>query len=160
MLRIMKILLVLSVAIWGLLGAFGNVTDWSGTTGAVAATTSMATFEGGADSWRATSNPALILAGAVFIPLFKTIGGLLCLAGAWRMWMARASDATVFANAKTLAFTGCAVLIFMLFVGWIVIAETWFELWRSEALRGALGTAFRYGGFIALIALFVGARDD
>jgi predicted small integral membrane protein len=161
MLRIMKILLVLSVGVWGLLGAFGNISDWSGTTGAVAATTSMVTFEGGADSWRATSNPALILAGAVFIPLFKTIGGLLCLAGAWRMWTTRASDAAVFANAKTFALTGCAVLIFMLFSGFVVIAETWFELWRSDVMRDpVLGSAFRYGGFVALIALFVGARDD
>jgi len=161
MLRIMKILLVLSVAMFGLLGAFGNIADWSGTTGAVAATTSMATFEGGADSWRATTNPAVILAGALFIPIFKTIGGLLCLAGAWRMWAARAGDAAVFAKAKTFALTGCAVMIFMLFSGWIVIAETWFELWRSDVMREpVLGSAFRYGGMIALIALFVGTRDD
>ena len=160
MLRIMKILLILSVAVFGLVGAFGNIDDWAGTKGAVAATTSMATFEGGA-SWRATSNPAVILTGAVLIPLFKTLGGLLCLAGAWRMWSARAADAAAFAKAKTLALAGCMVLVFMLFAGWIVIAETWFELWRSDALRGpALDAAFRYAGFIGLIALIVGAREE
>ena len=77
MLRTMKIVLILSVAVFGLVGAFGNINDWAGTKGAVAATTSMATFEGGA-SWRATSNPAVILTGAVLIPLFKTIGAFLC----------------------------------------------------------------------------------
>jgi predicted small integral membrane protein len=66
-----------------------------------------------------------------------------------------------FGAAKELALVGCAIAMLMLFVGFIVVAETWFELWRSEALRGAaLETAFRYGGMITLIALFVGMRED
>lgn len=161
MLRIVKILLVLSVAGWALLGAVGNLADWSGTVGAVEATTTMSTFEGGADSWRATSNRAVILTGAVLIPTLKLIAGLFCLGGAWRMWSARAGEATDFASAKKMALTGCAVAVFLLFTGWIVIAEGWFELWRSDAFRGpALGSAFRYAGMIALIALFVGTHDD
>ena len=48
MLRIIKIALVLSVALWAILGARGNIADWKGTVGAVAAVTSMATFPGGA----------------------------------------------------------------------------------------------------------------
>ena len=77
------------------------------------------------------------------------------------MWTARAGDAAAFSKAKTYALAGCAVAIFMLFTGWIVIAETWFELWRSEVLReAALDAAFRYCGMIGLIALFVGMRDE
>lgn len=161
MLRTLKIALVVSVAMWALLGAFGNVTDWGGTTAAVGAATSMATFEGGAESWRATTNPALITAGAIFIVVFKITAGILCLAGAWRMWTARKGDATAFQAAKSLALTGCAVAIFMLFAGWIVIAETWFEMWRSDVMRDlALNSAFRYAGMIGIIALIVGPRDD
>lgn len=159
MLRILKILLVLAVATWGLLGAFGNFHDWQGTKGAVAATLSMATFEGG-DDWRATASPALILAGALAIPALKLLTALLCLAGARRMWAARGGDTASFDAAKSLALAGCAVAVLMLFAGWIVIAETWFELWRSEAMReAALDAALRYGAFIGIIALFVGARD-
>jgi len=161
MLRIAKILLVLSVAMWGLLGGFGNAADWDGTTGAVSAVTSMSTFEGGADSWRATANPTVVVAGALFITLSKVIAGLLCLAGAWQMWAARTSETAAFAGAKILALAGCAVAVFMLFFGFIVIGEGWFELWRSAAMGETVGpTAFRYGGFIALIALFVGVRDE
>lgn len=161
MLRIMKILLVLGVALWGLLGAFGNLSDWSGTTDAVKAVTAMTTFEGGADHWRATSNPALIFAGALFILLSKAGAGLLCLEGARRMWGARAKSAADFADAKTFALTGCAIAVFMLFVGFSAIAETWFELWQSEAMQGpVLASAYRYGGMIALIAIFVGMRDE
>lgn len=148
------------VALWALMGAFFNFYDWSGTTGAVAATTSMATFEGGAGDWRATSNPVVILLGALFIPLMKTVAGILSLAGAYKMWTARKGDAASFAKAKELALAGCGVAMILLFGGWIIIAETWFELWRSDVMReAALQTAFRYGGMITLIALFIASND-
>lgn len=48
-----------------------------------------------------------------------------------------------------------------LFGGFVVIAESWFELWRSEAMRGpVLESAFRYCGLIALIAVFVATNDN
>jgi predicted small integral membrane protein len=161
MLRTIKILLVLSVSAWALIGAFGNVIDWDGTTGAVAAATSMSTFEGGADDWRATTNPGVILAGALFILVLKLAAGLLCAVGAFSMWTALGRDSGAFQKAKGLALAGCGVAIFMLFTGWIVIAETWFEMWRSDVMRDvALGSAFRYCGMIGVIALFIGATDD
>jgi hypothetical protein len=40
--------------------------------------------------------------------------------------------------------------ISMLFGGFIVIAESWFELWRSEAMGAVLSAALRYGSMIAL----------
>ena len=157
--RIIKIALVLSVALWAILGARGNIADWKGTVGAVGAVTSMATFPGGAARWEATANPEVILAGAAFIVLFKAATALLCVTGAWRMWVDRKGDAETFGRAKTWALSGCAGAVFGLFSGWIVIGEGWFEFWRSDALRTAGDVAFDYGGFIALIALMVGARD-
>lgn len=161
MIRIIKILLMLSVAFWALLGAIENVVDWGGTTGAVAATVSMSTFEGGAESWKATSNVAVVTAGALLILFGKLAAGLFCLAGTWRMWRARAGDAVAFQSAKIPALAGCGIAVFLLFTGWIVIAETWFELWRSDMMRDlALQSAFRYGALIGVIALFVGTRND
>jgi len=161
MLRIIKILLILSVAAWGIIGAFGNLSDWGGTMGGVSEVTSMGSFEGGADHWRATSNPVVIMAGALFILLAKMIAGILCLEGARRMWSARKEDATEFAKAKTFALTGCAVAVFMLFLGFSVIAEVWYELWQSDTMHDpVLASAYRYGGQIALIAIFVSMRDE
>jgi predicted small integral membrane protein len=161
MLRTTKIILIGVVALWALLGAFLNVHDWSGTTGALAATTSMTTFEGGADDWRATSSSLVIWVGALFIILSKVTTGILCLMGALKMWGARTGDASAFAKSKELALSGCGIAMIFLFAGWIVIAETWFELWRSDVMRDlALQSAFRYGAMITLIALFVATRDD
>ena len=161
MLRTLKIVLILSVAAWGLLGAFGNFMDWNGAVNAVSAVTSMATVKGGAESWQATNSQPLIFIGAALIVLLKIVCGILCLIGANDMWRARAGTAQEFQLAKSYALSGSAVAIILLFLGWIVIAGIWFELWRSPTLgRSALDTAFRYGGYIALIALFVSARDD
>lgn len=160
MLRITKVLLVATVALWGFVGAFHNVLDWGGTLGAVTAATSMATFEGGADAWQATANPAVVWIGALFIMLSKLVAASLCTIGILNMWKARDGDADAFAAAKEYALAGCAVAVIMLFGGFIVIAEGWFELWRSDAMRGpVLESAFRYGGMIALIGIFVGARE-
>lgn len=161
MLRIIKIMLAASVAAWALVGAFGNFNDWAGTTGAVGAATSMSTFEGGADDWRATSNGAVILAGALYIVILKITAGALCALGALRMLAARGADAAAFQRSKSLALAGCGVAMFMLFTGWIVIAETWFEMWRSDILRDiSLQSAFRYCGMIGVIALFINMTDD
>lgn len=161
MLRFIKILLIAAVAVFLLMGAIFNVVGWKGTVGAVAATTTMATIEGDATHWQATSNPAVIVSGAVFITSLKIVAGLLCAAGAVRMWARRKDTQMAFSSSKEMALTGCGVAMFLLYFGWIVIAETWFELWRSDALRDvALQSAFRYGGMIILIALFVASDND
>lgn len=161
MIRITKILLVVTVALWGLLGALGNISNWDETIGAIGAATTMATFEGGVESWKATSNPAVLWLGTLFILLSKVATGAMCSVGAWRMWQARDGDAAGFAASKEIALAGCAVAVIMLFGGFTVIAESWFELWRSESLRApVLESAFRYAGMIALIAIFVGMKED
>lgn len=161
MLRVAKILLVMTVALWGLLGAVHNLLDWAGTIGAVGAATSMATIENGPQSWQATSNPVVIWLGALGIVLSKMAVGILGAIGAWRMWLAKSGESGQFSKSKELALIACAIAVIMLFGGFIVIAEGWFELWRSEAMRGpVLDTAFRYAGMITLIALFVGTNSD
>lgn len=154
-------MLVLAVAAWGILSASHNLHAWSGTLGAVGAVSSMSTFEGGADSWQAVSSPVLNWLGALFIVVSKIVAGVLCFLGGRQMWRHRAASREQFARSKQLALAGCGMAIFMLFSGFIVIAEVWFELWQSDAMRGpVLDSAFRYSAMITLIAIFVGANND
>ncbi|KXI28978.1 DUF2165 family protein [Paraglaciecola hydrolytica] len=155
-----KIAMIVTVALWGLIGAFHNVVDWAGTIGAVTAATSMVTIPGGSDHWQATSNPLVVWIGALFIVSSKIASAGFCSVGALKMWQVQKSDPAAFVAAKEIALTGCAIAIVMLFGGFIVIAESWFELWRSEAmLTPVLGSAFRYAGMIAVIAIFVASKD-
>ena len=160
MIRIVKIGLIVTVVLWGFFGALGNILHWDETRGAVAAVTSMVSFEGGAESWRATSNPAVIWLGALFIMLSKLTAAILCTIGASRMWASRNGSAADFSAAKGVALAGCGIAVIMLFGGFIVIAESWFELWRSESMSAVLTAAFRYAGMIALIGIFVAMPDD
>jgi predicted small integral membrane protein len=160
MLKKVKSIMMLTVALWGFVGALHNLVDWNGTIAAVGAVTSMVTFEGGADGWQATSNPILIWAGAIFIILSKLVAAILCSIGGIRMWRENVSDEAAYYLAKNMALAGCGVAMIMLFGGFIVIAESWFELWRSESMLGpVLQSSFRYGGMIGLIALFVASKD-
>lgn len=161
MLRHAKIALICTVALWGFLGAFGNLMNWNGALGGVAAVTSMSTFEGGSNSWQATSQPIFIWAGALFIMVSKMASAVLCTVGGLKMWQAKTLSPDDFNQAKDMALTGCAIAVLMLFGGFIVIAEGWYELWRSDVMRGAaLETAFRYAGMITLIAIFVASKDE
>ena len=154
-------MLVLAVASWGLLGAFQNINHWQGTLGAITAATSMVTFEGGAEKWQATSSPIIVWMGALFIVMSKLSAGVFCIIGASKMWLNRNNNEQTFKRAKQIAIIGCGIALFMLFFGFVVIAETWFELWRSDAMRGpVLDSAMRYAGLIGLIALFVNMKDE
>ena len=161
-LRLTKICLVLAVAGWGVSGALGNLLDWAGTVGSVEAVSTMARFEGGSSDWRATQNPLIVYGGAIFIVAFKTACGLLCAVGAVQMWRSRRDDGGSFSASKQMAIAGCLIAVFGLFFGWIVVGEGWFEFWRDPGFGGLEGAglaAFRYGGFIGLIALLV-AQDE
>lgn len=160
MTRKVKIGLVFTVFLWGLFGTLYNVTNWGETTGAVLAVISMTTFEGGADSWQATSNPVMVWIGALFIVAAKLATAVLCGLGTWRMWQARRADRAAFAGAKQFAIAGCGVAVIMLFGGFIAIADSFYDLWRSADMRPVLDAALRYGAMIALIGIFVGTTDE
>ncbi len=161
MLRNIKIALIFTVFLWGVFGTLYNLTNWGETTGAVLAVTSMTTFDDGANSWQATSNLAIVWIGALFIVLSKVATAVLCGIGAWRMWQARSSDPAAFANARQIALAGCGVAVIMLFGGFVVIAENFYDLWRSDTFGATvLAGAFRYGAMIALIGILVGSTDD
>lgn len=161
MIRTVKIGLIVSVALWGFVGALGNVLDWKQALGAVAAVTSMTTFEGGVESWQATANPMIMWLGALYIMLSKLTTGIMCTVGAGQMWRSRGGSVADFTAAKATALAGCGIAVIMLFGGFLVIAESWFELWRSQdPIRLALSDAFRYAGMIALIAIFVALQDE
>lgn len=160
LLRLVKTLLIASVAAWGFVGALLNLLNWSGTTGSVYAATTMSTFEGGAASWQATANPVLILTGALFITLSKLLTGVCCSISSVQMIRTLQAEPVSFNRAKTQGLVGCAIAVLMLFFGFVVVAESFFEMWRSDLLRDAsLESAFRYAGLIALIAIFVGQED-
>ena len=161
MYRLVKVGLMATAAWWAISSGLYNVTNWSESLSYIKAVTSMSLFEGGSDSWQATSSPIIIWAGMLFIFGGKVAAAIMCSMGTWRMWKARAADKETFVEAREIGLAGCGIAVIMLFAGFIGIAENFFDLWRSADIGGSvLGGAYRYGGVMALIGILVGATDD
>lgn len=160
MVRLTKILLIVLVALWGLIGAAGNLSHLHIAYAAVESVTLMATFPAdAAPPWR-TESPVVVWAGVALIVFGKLAAAVFCAIGAVMMMTRRGADSVSFQNAKRFALVGCALAAAMLFGGFIVIGETLYAMFRHPEHAQAAGAAFRYGAFILLIMIYVGQRDD
>ena len=159
-LRITKMVLILLVSLWGLIGGIHNVFHAGAGFDAVAAVVSPdLTKMPGLAEWQTIESPLLIWMAWAVIPLAKLGGAALCLSGAYFMWRSRSLDTVSFQNSKSLALAGCGIILAMLFGGFIVSAETYFLVWQSELGGAVLPIAFRYIGCIGVVAIFVQQRE-
>ena len=161
MTRTLKILFAAIVAFWGLVGAIGNFASLSIAYEYVEMVTSMSRVVedgGAAPPWR-TSSPIIVWAGVMLIVLGKLGAFGFCSTGVVKMVKARAADARAFAAAKKYAVFGCGLAVAMLYGGFTVVGETMYLMWIDPDGEHAAAGAFRYGGFIALIMIFIAQAE-
>jgi predicted small integral membrane protein len=160
MVKLVKVLLMASIALWGLIGGIANLMDYQGGYGAVAYVFSMTGAKEAPALWRAIDSPFLIHIGYAFIWVSKLATGLLCSICTVKLWHSRSSTASAFNASKTYGITGAGISMFMLFFGFVVVSGTYFELWRDAGL-GAVAHqfAFIYIGCIGIITLFIAQPD-
>ncbi|MDJ0907415.1 MAG: DUF2165 family protein [Woeseiaceae bacterium] len=161
MIRTLKILFAGIVAFWGLIGAMGNFASLGIAYEYVEMVTSMSgVFEerDAAPPWRTTS-PIVVSAGVALIVLGKLGAMVFCSLGAFKMVRARKADQRSFASAKQWAVFGCGLAVAMLFGGFTVIGETMYLMWIAPDGEHAAAGAWRYGGFIALIMIFIAQAE-
>ncbi len=159
MVRLAKTLLIALVALWGVIGAAGNFSHLNTAYDAVRSVTLMPTFPAeAAPPWR-TENAVVVWLGVALIVSGKLAAAILCGIGTYSMFKNRKADSAAFQHAKRYGLVGCALAVAMLFGGFSIIGETLYAMFRHpEHLKAAEG-AFRYGGMIALIMIFVGQSD-
>ena len=155
--RLVKILLALSVGLWGLIGLVGNLAGLSDTYEAVQHVTSMSGVpEDVGPPWR-TSNAIIVSIGVVAIVLGK-LAAVLAGVGGIVMMKNRNESAEAFRQSKRWAVAGAGLAFAMMFLSFTVLAETaFFMFFGPEAGAGEL--AFRYSASFALIALFLGQPE-
>lgn len=161
MIRLLKIVLAAIVAFWGLIGAIGNFVSLDMTYQYVEMITSMSGFvDAGAPAplWR-TSSPIIVWAGVLLIILGKLGAFAFCSTGAFLMTRARNGDAPTFAAAKRWAIAGCGIAVIMLFGGFTVAGETMYLMWAFPDGEHSAAAAFRYGGFITLVMIFIAQAE-
>jgi len=144
-LRDIKTLMVAGLALYPLLVAFGNITDYGSNYVFVQHVLSMdTTFPGNKLMYRAITSPALQHLGYALIIAGEAATGLVLAWGAIALWRARGGSLAEFAAAKLWVALG----------GFLVIGGEWFAMWQSPTWNGQ-EAAFRFVASILLVVLFV-----
>ena len=115
--RIIKILLALSAASWGLIGAIRNLVDYEATIGFTAFLLPVE----GTESLRAIDNPVFTHLSYAFVWGSKLVTTALCGYGAYELWLARRDSVAEFSRAKEKVYLGIGIALFMLFFGFMVV---------------------------------------
>ncbi|NKB33664.1 MAG: DUF2165 family protein [Pseudomonadales bacterium] len=129
--RILKIVLALSAAAWGIVGGLRNLYDYQNT---IEFTTFLLSVEG-RESIRAITFPLFAHFSYAFVWGSKFITAALCILGAIELWKTRSSPASEFAAAKEKIYLGIGIAIFMLFFGFMVMVGALFAPFEITEIR-------------------------
>lgn len=162
-LRILKILLVFSVAAWGIFNGIGNLMfydEWVKIVGYVMLVEN--TQYNGEPSSRAITFPIFYVIAYAFIYLSKFATGIFCGWGAVDLWKVRSASAGTFNNAKSRFYFGCGVTFFMLIFGFLVMAGSFFATGGapSELSQGFHSFVTVYMVCIGFALLFVAIPEQ
>jgi len=159
--RALKAMLVASVGLWGVVVAADNLLDYDSNWQFVQHVLSMDTvFPDNALRYRAITNPTLQKLAYWGIIATEWAIGLLCLAGALRLFKA-SRNRRAFIAAKPLAASGLALLFLLYYVGFVVIGGEWFSMWQSQVWNGQTkAVMFLSCAMFVLIVLLLPEEDD
>ena len=157
--RLVKLALVASLALFALLVAYDNVVDYEANYAFVRHTLTMdTTFADSALKGRAVTTPALWAAAYWLIIATQAAVGLLLLAGTVRLAAALRAPAQRFNAAKQPVVLGVGLGFLLWFTGFMVIGGEWFAMWQSKAWNGQ-ESSFRIYMTLLAVLIFVNQTD-
>ncbi|MGW1783402.1 DUF2165 domain-containing protein [Streptomyces sp. NPDC002143] len=148
-------LLTGTVALYMLLVAFGNITDFGTNQQFVQHVLAMdTTFEDDDVMWRAVTSKGLQNAAYVAIIAWETVAAVVLAAGTW-FW-ARRDDI----RGRALSTYGLLMVMLLFGAGFIAIGGEWFAMWQSEDWNGldAATRAFLFAGVVLIANQLPGER--
>lgn len=155
-----KIALVFAASSLFAIAATNNIFDYESNFLYVRHILSMdTTFPDNALRWRAIASPVGQHLAYNLIIATELLVGIVCAIGAARLLLLLRTSAEEFNRAKSIAIAGLTLGVLLWFVGFLVIGGEWFLMWQSQDWN-AQQPAFRFLGAIALILLFVNAKDE
>lgn len=158
--RTAKVLLVLLIGLCALLIGIDNIIDYPTNYAFVQHVMSMDTiFPTSTLTWRAITSPLLHHLAYGLIIAAELATGIICIAGARRLWRHRDAEARLFNAAKDLATIGLTLGFTLWFFGFMTIGGEWFQMWQSETWNGQQA-AFRFIVCVGLVLLFLNQKDD
>jgi predicted small integral membrane protein len=158
-LRVCKVLLVLSLAIFYTLVVLNNTTDYNSNYQFVRHVLMMdSTFPGNHGMWRAINSPAIHTAFYVTIIAWEALTMILCWWGGARM-AAAIGSAEAFGRAKNLAIVALTLGLLQWSVAFLSVGGEWFLMWQSKSWDGQ-DAAFRTFAVIGIVLLLVALKDE
>ncbi|MGI4745541.1 MAG: DUF2165 family protein [Janthinobacterium lividum] len=153
--RSAKIAMTGSLALFALLVAFNNLTDYGSNYRFVRHVLSMdTTFAGNALMYRALDMPVMWHVSYVIIIIGELATGIVLSMATVALMRAWRSDAASFDRAKTLVHAGVMLGFLVWFTGFMVIGGEWFAMWQSRIWNGQ-DPAFRFFVTMLLVVIYV-----
>jgi predicted small integral membrane protein len=157
--RYTKIVMAACLALFCLLVAFDNLTDYGTNYLFVQHVMSMdTTYPGNALMYRAVTNPTLWQLAYGLIIAAEAVTGILFLAGAIRLFQVREAPGAAFNEAKGLVIAAALLAFLLWFVGFMVVAGEWYAMWQSATWNGQ-DAAFRFYVTVLAVLIFVSQLD-
>lgn len=157
--RLVKVAMVASVALFGLVVSFNNMVDYGSNYEFVRHTLSMDTiFPGSALKWRAIPQPAAWAIAYWLIILAEAAVGLLLAFATLRLATTLHANARMFNTAKRYAVLGAGLGFLLWFTGFMVVGGEWFAMWQSKVWNGQQ-SAFHFYVTLLAVIIFVNQPD-
>ena len=151
--RLSKSLMVMAIAFFATLVAFGNITDYDTNFAFVQHVFSMDTvFADASIKYRAIESAWLQHIGYIFIICVETLTAILCWIGGFKLLANRNASAKEFNKSKSVAIGGLTLGFLTWQVGFMSVGGEWFGMWMSEDWNG-VPSAFRF--FMTMIAVLI-----
>jgi len=159
--RLIKIFLTLSVALFCTFYALQNIVNLQAAHGFVMYVASMADHA----AYPAHIGPPVTAPALTWTMLFIIIGlemaaGLLAAKGTYDLFQARKGSADDFNGAKTYAIAGCGIAILVWFGLFSAIAGPYFQMWQTDAGLNALRDASLFAIQNGIVLLILALKDE
>lgn len=161
--RISKIIIVLTIGFLALAVVFGNITDYYSNFYFVQHVMSMndkkSPLLGQAITYRAITSSALHHFAYICVIATETLIMLFAFKGSFDMWRARKESLEAFHQAKRYGIVSLILCCLLWFFGFQVVAGEWFAMWMSNVWNG-LPSAFRLVTYMSVALVYLSLKND
>lgn len=153
LIRLSKTAMVLAMAFFASLVAFGNITDYSTNFSFVHHVFLMdTTYPGNGIMYRSIQQEWVHHAGYIGIIALETLTAVLCWIGGFKLLKARKATPKAFRAAKNWAIAGLTLGFLIWQIAFMSVGGEWFGMWMSKQWNG-VPDAFRF--FITLLIVLI-----
>jgi len=156
--RLVKTMMVASIAAFALLVAYNNIVDYGSNYDFVRHTLAMdTTFPDNALKGRALTSPVAWTLAYWLIILIEALTGIVLAFAAWRL-ARRLRHPALFNAAKAFVVIGVGLGFLLWFTGFMLVGGEWFLMWQSKQWNGQ-EAAFRFYITLLAVGIFVMLPD-